>query len=91
MDTEFVFLFAHQCYGLQIMPDKKSYDDKVKDEAARETFETVLEISKILNTGLDDRTLSYCVRLCENGVHPEAIARVITEIRHQIMNIQERK
>ena len=32
---------------------------------ARETFPTLLEISRLLNTGLDAETLAICVRLCE--------------------------
>ena len=32
---------------------------------ARETFSTLLEMSKLLNTGLDAETLAICVRLCE--------------------------
>ncbi|KAF7474077.1 Hypothetical predicted protein [Marmota monax] len=31
--------------------------------AVRETMDVVLEISRILNTGLDMETLSICVRL----------------------------
>ncbi|XP_067140188.1 mitotic-spindle organizing protein 1 [Centruroides vittatus] len=50
---------------------------------ARETFETLQEISKLLNTGLDAETLAICVRLCENGVNPEALALVIKELRKE--------
>lgn len=43
---------------------------------------TVLfEISRILNTGLDMETLSICVRLCEQGINPEALSSVIKELR----------
>jgi hypothetical protein len=31
----------------------------------RETFATLSEISRLLNTGLDQDTLVTCVRLCE--------------------------
>ncbi|UYV81164.1 MZT1 [Cordylochernes scorpioides] len=47
---------------------------------ARETFETLQEISKLLNTGLDADTLAICVRLIENGVNPEALALVVREL-----------
>ena len=43
----------------------------------------LLEISKLLNTGLDAETLATCVRLCENGVNPEALVLVIQELRRE--------
>ena len=57
---------------------------------ARETFQTLHEISRLLNTGdttdyhiddddddpgLDMETLAICVRLCEQGANPEALGR----------------
>lgn len=45
-------------------------------------FSTVLlEISRLLNTGLDMESLSICVRLCEQGINPEALSAVIKELR----------
>jgi mitotic-spindle organizing protein 1 len=43
----------------------------------------LVEISKLLNTGLDAETLAICVRLCENGINPEALALVIQELRRE--------
>lgn len=48
---------------------------------AKETFQILMEISKLLNTGLDETTLALCVRLCDNGANPEALAKVITELQ----------
>lgn len=45
------------------------------------SFSVLLEISRILNTGLDMETLSICVRLCEQGINPEALSSVIKELR----------
>lgn len=42
-----------------------------------------MEISKLLNTGLDAETVATCVRLCENGVNPEALVLVIQELRRE--------
>lgn len=53
--------------------------------AARETFQVLLELSKLLNTGLDAETLAICVRLCENGVNPEALALAINQVRHNTL------
>lgn len=30
--------------------------------------------------GLDETTLALCVRLCDNGANPEALAKVIMEL-----------
>ncbi|XP_040197300.1 mitotic-spindle organizing protein 1 [Rana temporaria] len=53
----------------------------VSVSAMRETMEVLLEISRLLNTGLDMETLSICVRLCEQGINPEALSSVIKELR----------
>uniref|UniRef100_A0A8C5VR95 Mitotic spindle organizing protein 1 n=1 Tax=Microcebus murinus TaxID=30608 RepID=A0A8C5VR95_MICMU len=49
--------------------------------AVRDTMDVLLEISRILNTGLDRETLSICVRLCEQGINLEALSSVIKELR----------
>jgi len=51
--------------------------------AAREVFSSLREISQLLNTGLDSETLALCVRLCELGVNPEALAVVIRELKKE--------
>ena len=51
---------------------------------ARNTFQTLYRISKLLNTNLDPATLSYCVRLCENGVNPQALATVVKELQREV-------
>ena len=43
----------------------------------------LFEISNILNTGLDRETLAILVNLCESGVHPEALAAVVKELRRE--------
>ncbi|XP_043927681.1 mitotic-spindle organizing protein 1 isoform X3 [Protopterus annectens] len=49
--------------------------------SVRETMDVLLEISRLLNTGLDMESLSICVRLCEQGINPEALSSVIKELR----------
>ncbi|XP_041367600.1 mitotic-spindle organizing protein 1-like [Gigantopelta aegis] len=56
---------------------------KQKVSPARETMDILMEMSKLLNTGLDGETLMTCVRLCEGGVNPEALALVIKELRRE--------
>lgn len=55
---------------------------------AKEAFEVVQEISKLINTGLDDETLSICLKLCENGVNPEALALAIKELRKEASKLK---
>uniref|UniRef100_A0A8C5LZ59 Mitotic spindle organizing protein 1 n=1 Tax=Leptobrachium leishanense TaxID=445787 RepID=A0A8C5LZ59_9ANUR len=49
--------------------------------AGSANYNLLLEISRLLNTGLDMETLSICVRLCEQGINPEALSSVIKELR----------
>lgn len=58
---------------------------------ARETFQTLLELSRLLCTGLDPETLTICVRLCECGVNPEALASIVNELRREIAYIDQSK
>jgi mitotic-spindle organizing protein 1 len=45
-------------------------------------------ISSILNTGLTPEMLDICIQLCEAGVHPQALANVIQQIRREVAQIQ---
>lgn len=40
-------------------------------------------MSQILNCGLDQRTLSILASLVENGVNPEALAKVVQELTRE--------
>jgi len=51
-------------------------------------LETLMNISNILDTGLDMETLSVCIQLCELGVNPEAIATVIKVIRTEAAKLK---
>lgn len=55
---------------------------------AKETFRLLQEMSRLLNTGLDDETLAICVRLCENGANPEALASVIRDLRRESAEVK---
>ena len=48
----------------------------------------LVEISKLLNTGLDPESLAICVKLCEAGVNPEALASVVQELRREAVSVQ---
>lgn len=40
-------------------------------------------MAKILNTGLDIPTLQICYQLLQQGMHPEALAAIIKELRQE--------
>lgn len=44
----------------------------------------VQNISQLLNTGLSTETLDICIKLCEAGVHPQALADVINAVQQQM-------
>jgi len=48
----------------------------------------LLELSNLLNTGLDRESLAILVSLCENGVNPEALAMVVKELRREAASMQ---
>ncbi|RCI17080.1 hypothetical protein L249_3259 [Ophiocordyceps polyrhachis-furcata BCC 54312] len=54
-----------------------------KHAAAQQAVDILHEISIILNTNLDRRTLSICISMIERGVNPEALAQVIRELRQE--------
>ena len=66
---------------LPAMGDRAGSNRSLAD--AKETFQTLFEISRLLNTGLDMETLAICVRLCEQGANPEALAIIIRELRRE--------
>ena len=59
---------------------------------ARDTFQTLFEMSRLLNTGLDMETLAICVRLCEQVslelvVHQSLLCSVLYYFREQILRL----
>lgn len=41
---------------------------------AKTSIDTLYEISQILDTGIDKKTLTLCISLCEMGIPPENVA-----------------
>ncbi|PNH00843.1 Mitotic-spindle organizing protein 1B [Tetrabaena socialis] len=52
-------------------------------EVPHRAFEAALELSQILDTGLDKETLSVLLELLDCGVNPEALATVVRELRRE--------
>lgn len=45
---------------------------------------TIQNISQLLNTGLNAETLDICIKLCEAGVHPQALADIINSVKSEM-------
>jgi mitotic-spindle organizing protein 1 len=43
----------------------------------------IFEVSNILNTGLDRKTLATCIQMIEAGVNPESLAAVVRELKRE--------
>eukprot|EP00045_Choanoeca_perplexa_P023164 m.12518 g.12518 ORF g.12518 m.12518 type:complete len:75 (+) comp9966_c0_seq1:25-249(+) len=64
-------------------------DDLSKKAEAKEAFDSLFELSQLLNTQLDKETLSICVSLLEAGINPEALAAVVQELRREGAALKE--
>lgn len=51
-------------------------------------FEAVLELSQLLDTGLDKESLEIVLELLDAGVNPEALATVVRELRREAAEYQ---
>jgi mitotic-spindle organizing protein 1 len=70
------------CFSDKTMPIVKSTStSESTTNEAREALDCLHELSQLLNTGLDKKTLTACVRLLEAGVHPDALAQIIQVLR----------
>lgn len=56
-----------------------------------EAEDLLMEISTILNTGLDRASLRVLLKLLEEGVHPEALARVALELDRELLNVKHKE
>ncbi|WWC89318.1 mitotic-spindle organizing protein 1 [Kwoniella dendrophila CBS 6074] len=60
-----------------------SKDDEARLQNARETIDSLHDLSQLLQTGLDKNTLSICVSMIEQGANPDTLAAVIKELRRE--------
>ncbi|ORY33964.1 mitotic-spindle organizing gamma-tubulin ring associated-domain-containing protein [Naematelia encephala] len=65
-----------------------SASDEARLENARETIDTLHDLSQLLQTGLDKQTLSICVGMIEAGANPDTLAAVIKELRREGQGLQ---
>lgn len=58
--------------------------DYIQLQQSQKIRKTLYNMSHLLNTGLSAETLDVCIRLCEAGVHPEALADIVNSIRSEM-------
>mmetsp|Transcript_961 Transcript_961/g.1549 ORF Transcript_961/g.1549 Transcript_961/m.1549 type:complete len:104 (+) Transcript_961:2-313(+) len=78
---------AHHLFSAMAEASANAPDEDDVDRA--EAMEILMEISTLLNTGLDKETLSALVGLCELGANPEALAEAVKELRREAGRLQE--
>eukprot|EP00920_Eleutheroschizon_duboscqi_P042837 GHVT01102057.1.p2 GENE.GHVT01102057.1~~GHVT01102057.1.p2 ORF type:complete len:162 (+),score=41.15 GHVT01102057.1:1651-2136(+) len=53
-----------------------------------ESLAILLEISNILNTGLDRQTLTILLQLLDTGLHPDSLAAVVMDLRSEVESVR---
>lgn len=71
--------------------DRAGDANYLKLQQSRVTHTLLNEISQILNTGLSIESLDVCIKLIEAGVHPQALAEVIMQIRREINTVHNQQ
>lgn len=66
------------------MPNKDDENSNVKIADNLTVRNNLQVLSEMINTGLSKESLDICIRLCEAGVHPQALAEVVNQIRREI-------
>ncbi|OAA34953.1 hypothetical protein NOR_08193 [Metarhizium rileyi] len=62
--------------------------DLDKRASAQQAVDILHEISTLLNCQLDRRAISICVSMIEKGVNPEALAKVIKDLRQEAQKVE---
>lgn len=61
------------------------------DSSAASGEDVLMDISNILNTGLDRSSLSILFGMLQQGVHPEALARVVLELDKALIDVKKKE
>ncbi|GAB0092145.1 Mitotic-spindle organizing protein 1 [Sergentomyia squamirostris] len=68
-----------------MMPPKDGDNEIFTDRPDAESVRlSIQNISQLLDTGLSAECLDICMRLCESGVSPQALADIIIQIRREV-------
>jgi len=55
----------------------------------KDAFNSLYNISQILNTGLSQEELVLCVKLCEKGINPNMLAILVREMKKEVKKQKE--
>lgn len=69
--------------------DKMNGSTYLKLQQSQMIRSNIQGISQLLNTGLNHESLDICIKLIEAGVHPQALAEVINQIRREMASLQD--
>ncbi|CRL08723.1 CLUMA_CG021421, isoform A [Clunio marinus] len=84
-DIKYLKIMCQEMSGVDKNTNGNNFSQIVNSQELRSNLQN---ISSILNTGLTPETLDICIQLCEAGVHPQALANVIQQIRREVAQIQ---
>ncbi|KAJ8101911.1 mitotic-spindle organizing gamma-tubulin ring associated-domain-containing protein [Lipomyces tetrasporus] len=63
-----------------------SRNSRSKSISAQDDIDLLYEISLLLDTGVDKDAISLCLKLCDNGVNPEALANTIRDLKDRAIS-----
>ncbi|KAL8446042.1 hypothetical protein Emag_004894 [Eimeria magna] len=61
------------------------------NECSSGDVDLLMEVSGILNTGLDRASLTILLQLLKQGVHPEALALVVLELDRELRRVRDKE
>lgn len=65
------------------MSEVNNKKEEVKFSEDHQSMKLIRELSSLLDTGLDDISLKIIVELIELGVDPEALVKVVIQLKNQ--------
>lgn len=66
-----------------------SSDSYIRLQQSQKIRQNIQTISQLLNTGLTADTLDICIKLCEAGVNPQALADVVNAIQQEMESLNQ--
>lgn len=70
-------------------PGKNKGGNYLRLQQSRSIRNTVHKISEILNTGLSAQSVDLCMQLLEAGLHPQALAEMVIQVKRELAEFRE--
>lgn len=68
----------------QVENGENSTHNYLRVQQSQKIRKAIQNISQLLNTGLSAETLDVCIKLCEAGVHPQALADIVNSVQSEM-------